>query len=145
MKKTDRDEAKEEKTREIQQKYVELQMLDQQMKQVQNQIQALEIQTAELDLVQKSLDEFSSVKPGSDSFVTVTPGIFAKAEIKDSEKVFLNIGAGAVVEKTIPEAKKIIVDQITEMRKLQEDLTTQLDNLASKAAKVEAELKKLVE
>ena len=138
-------EKTDDKKKQTQQKYLELQLLDHQMSQAQKQIQMLENQVAELDIVQQSLDSFATMKPGSESFVTLTPGIFAKSELKDVKHVVVNIGAGVAVQKTIPETKMILATQSAEMRKLQEELTAQLEKLAEKAEQVEAELKKIIE
>ena len=129
---------------DLQKKYMEFQMLQQQMQQVGQQIQALDSQASEMDLVQQALDEFGSAKTESDAFVTLTPGLFVKAKITNTEKVLLNVGSGAVVEKNIPDAKKVIAEQGTELRKLKVELTEQLEKLSEHGAKLQEELQSLV-
>ncbi len=136
---------KEEKQKEAQQKYVELQMVDRQLKQIQQQMQALESQSGELELVQSALDDFKSAKVGSDMFVTMTPGILVKAKLESNDFVLLNVGANTVVQKSIPDAKKILSEQTVEMRKLQQELAGQMNKLAQHAEKVQDELRKLIE
>ncbi len=68
-----------EPSKEVQQKYMELQMMQHQVQQVQQQVEALEAQAGEMDAVLEILDDFSVAKPGSESFVTLTPGLFVKA------------------------------------------------------------------
>lgn len=129
---------------EVRQKYMELQLLQHQLQQVQQQVQALESQSGEMDDVVQVLDDFAVTKPGSESFVTLTPGLFVKAKIAETDKVLLNVGAGAVVEKSIPDAKKVIAAQAVELRKLQQELSEQLQKLAGNAQKVQAELRNLI-
>jgi prefoldin alpha subunit len=138
-------DVKEAKQKEMQKKYMELQMVDHQMKQIQQQVEALEAQSAELDMVQAALDDFSKSKNDSELFVTVTPGIFAKAKLEKNDSVLLSVGSGVVVQKNIPDAKKVLAGQVVEMRKLQEELSGQLDKLSKHAEKVQEELKKLIE
>jgi prefoldin subunit 5 len=54
------------------------------------------------------------------------------------------VGGGAAVQKSIPEAKKIIVSQATELRKLQEELAEQVQKLTKRAEEVQEELRKLI-
>ncbi len=133
-----------EPPKEVKQKYMELQMLQHQIQQVQKQVQALEAQAEEMDVVLQALDDFSSSKVGSDMFATLTPGLFVKAKLVQTDAVLLNVGGGAMVEKNVPETKKIIATQAVELRKLQEELTEQLQKLAVHAEKVQEELRKLI-
>ena len=128
----------------VKEKYMELQMLQHQMQQVQQQVRALDAQAGEMDLVQQVLEDFSHTKAGSDAFVTLTPGLFVKAKVEKTDSVLLNVGGGAVVEKNIPDAKKIIVQQAVELRGLQEELSGQMRKLAGKAESVQEELRKLI-
>jgi prefoldin alpha subunit len=130
--------------KEVKEKYMELQMMQNQARQVQQQVQALESQAGEMDIVQQALDDFAQSKTGSPAIVTLTPGLFVKAKLEETDKVLLNVGGGAVVQKTIPEAKKVIAEQATELRKLQEELSTQLQKLAVNAEKVQNELRALI-
>ncbi len=130
--------------KEVQQKYMELQMLQHQLQQVQKQIQALEAQAEEMDVVQQALVDFSGAKPGSDMFVTLTPGLFVKAKLEQNDSVLLNVGGGAAVQKSIHDAKQIVAGQATELRKLQEELAEQLQKLAQHAETAQEELRKLI-
>jgi len=130
---------------EAQQKFVEFQMLHHQVQQMQKQMQALESQAEEMDLVQQALDDLSRSEVGSEMFVTMTPGVFVKAKLEDKEKVLLNVGGGAIVEKDVPGAKKIISEQGTELRKLHEELNQQYEKLTNRAEEIQREMQKLGE
>jgi prefoldin alpha subunit len=134
-----------EPSKEVKQKYMELQMMQHQAQQIQQQVQALEQQADEMDIVQQALDEFAVAKAGSPAIVTLTPGLFVKAKLEETDSVLLNVGGGAVVQKSIPDAKKVIAEQSTELHKLQEELSAQLQKLAANAEKVQDELRKLIQ
>lgn len=136
-------EKMNEPPKEFKDKYMEFQMLQRQVQQVQQQIQALDSQAGEMDFVMDALDDFSKSKPG-DGFVTLTPGLFVKAKIVETDKVLLNVGAGAVVEKSIPEAKSVIAVQTSELRKLQEELSGQMTKLVERAQHIQEELRTLL-
>jgi len=129
---------------EVQEKFMQFQMMQQQMQQVQKQLQALDAQAGEMDLVQQAIEDFSGAQKNSELFVTLTPGIFVKAKLEKTDSVLLNVGGGAVVEKTIPDAKRILADQTVELRKLQGELAEQLEKLGVEAQKAQEELRKLI-
>lgn len=130
--------------KEVQEKYMEFQMLQAQMQAVQRQMEALAEQAHEMDIVQNALDEFSKSKKGSDMFVTLTPGLFVKAKLEESENVLLNVGGGAMVQKSVPQAKEIVANQGSELRKLHEELAGQAGKLEEHALKLQSELRSLV-
>jgi prefoldin alpha subunit len=135
---------KQEVPKEVKQKYMELQLLQHQLQQVQQQVQALEAQAGEMDVVQQALDDFSISKAGSSSYATLTPGLFVKVKLEETDNVLLNVGGGAVVQKSVPDAKKIIAAQGVELRKLQQELTEQMQKIAERAEKTQEELRKLI-
>jgi len=135
------DEAQQQK---LQQKYLELQMIDQQMKQIQKQVEAVERQAGEIDEVQQSLDELGSSKPGSEMWVPISNGIFLKAKLEDNKKLGVNVGSNTVVAKDIPSTKSMLADQAVEMRKFQAELVEQFEKMAERAAELQAELQDLV-
>lgn len=129
---------------EVQKKVMELQMLQHQAREVQRQAQMLEQQAGEMELVQQAIDDLSRAKAGSESFVTLTPGVFVKARIENTESVLLNVGGGAVVEKAVPDAKELIARQTQELRKMQDEMVVQLQKIMQHAEKSQEELRALV-
>jgi prefoldin alpha subunit len=127
----------EAKKKELQQHYLALQLYDAQIKQVQKQVQAVEAQLMEVDQVQLSLDEFGRTKPGSEALVPVSNGIFARAELRDTAKLLVNVGSGAVAEKTVAEAKELLKGQAAELRKTEQELLQAIERLAGEAEKAE--------
>jgi prefoldin alpha subunit len=132
---------KEAKKQELQRKYVELQILQQQMMQIQRQSGMIESQIEEMSLVKQALDDFAKAKKGDDMFVTLTPGILVKAKLEQESEVLLNVGAGAVVQKNVPDAKRVISKQESELKKVNVELAQQLEHLVKRAKELGAELK----
>jgi len=132
-----------EAKQELQQKFMEMQMLHQQMGQMQQQIQAIEQQVGEVEMVQQSLEDLSNTEKGTEALVPVSSGIFVKTKLEDTSTVQVNVGGGTVVEKNIPDTKKMLSTQISEMRKVQQEITKNLEEMQKKAADVEAEIDKL--
>ncbi len=133
----------EEQVKNLQQKYLELQLLDQQMKQVQKQVAAIERQAAEVEEVQKSLDELSASRQGSEMFVPISNGIFLKARLEDNKSLAVNVGGSTVVKKDIPSTKAMLAEQAADMRRFQEEMVEQFQKMAERAAELQAELQDL--
>jgi len=135
----------DKKRQELSQKYMELQMLDSQIKQIQAQAQAFEAQVIEVEKISQSLDELGNVKAGTEIFVPVAQGIFAKAELKENKDLIVAVGGASAVSKPISGVKEMLVNQIVEIRKFQQEMAKQLEKLAFEADKVEHSLTHLLE
>jgi len=136
---------KEQKQQVAQQKYMELQMVNNQVKELQKQIQALENQVGEVDNILNNLDELKEIKVGSEILVPVANGIFLKAELKDSNNMKVNVGSNTVVVKTIDETKKLLGDQSIEISEVHDQLVAQLKKIMAHAERTEEELKGMVQ
>ncbi len=139
-------EDKEIKAREMkaQEKYIELKTLEQHIKQLQSQLEMITDQLIELTVTSNSIGEFSRINSGKEVFVPLSSGIFAKAAIKDTSELLVNIGANIVVNKDIASAKKLIQNQAEEIKKVQSRMINELEKMAAHAAQLEAQLQSLV-
>lgn len=126
--------------KEAQQKHIEMHLLDQQIKQVQKQLQLLEQQILELNATKDALDDFAAIKPGTEILVPISSGIFVKGQIKDNKELTVNVGANVAVNKSIPETKKLLEEQLEEIKKFQQELILNLQKLGLKAQEIEKEL-----
>lgn len=132
-----------ENEKQLQQKYVQMQVLDHQIKHAQKQIQLIEQQSMELIVAMQALEEIKTAKPGSELLIPLASGIFAKAELKDNSGLILNIGANTAVVKDIPSTMKIIDKQMKEMKSVQEQLFAELQHMVAEARHLESEIGKL--
>ena len=134
----------ENKDRKAQEMYMEFQVLDQHIKQLQKQLEMVTHQLIELTVTSNSLDEFNNIKNEKDVFVPLSSGIFAKASIKDTSQLLVNVGANVVVKKDVAETKKLISNQIEEIKKVQKNMIDELDKMTEHAAQLEKQLQDLV-
>ena len=134
-------EGKEKKAQEM---YMEFQMLEQHINQLQKQLEAVTHQLIELSVTSNSLDEFNKIDAGKEIFVPLSSGIFAKANIKNTSELLVNVGANVAVKKDVPSTKKLIQNQIEEITKIQKQMIDELEKLTNHAAQIEMQLQKLV-
>ena len=94
-------------------------------------------------MTNQGLEDAKKIKPGTEILVPLSGGIYAKAELKDSKNFIVNVGANIAVVKDLDSTKKLIENQIDEVKNLQEALVNQLQNQTTKAAMLEQEMNKI--
>ena len=134
----------EEKEKKAQEMYMEFQALEQHIKQLQKQLEMVTHQLIELNSTNNSLDEFTKINAGKEIFVPLSSGIFAKASIKDTSELIVNVGANVVVKKDVISTKKLIQNQMEEIKKIQRQMINELEKMTSHAAQIEMKLQELV-
>lgn len=129
----------------MQEKYVELQLLSMQIKQVEEQLNLLDQRTMEMINLQESLHRLHELKQNSKAFVPLGQGIFASGTIDNTNEVLLNVGASVIVKKNTHEAEETVAKQINQLEDLTLELSHSLKEFAIKAQAVEAEIDKFAE
>lgn len=133
-------EASKEKLEAMQQSYMHLQMLDQQMKQVQENLAQLDKQKIDLLQVQQSLDDLKKAGINSETLVPLSAGIFVKAELKNNNTMLVNVGGNITVEKTVEETKEMVSQQLQELKNLEKEMEIQLRKFAEEAILIETKI-----
>lgn len=127
---------------EQQKKYIEYQILNNQIKQISNQIGLLDQQLVELNGMEIGLIDLEKNKVGSSLLVPVGSGVFVEGELKDNKNVFMNVGAGVVVKKNFNETKSMLDKQMQETANVMQQLEMELINLSSRVKEIQGELSK---
>jgi prefoldin alpha subunit len=135
----------EDKQKLAQQKYMELQMMAQQHNQIQKQMQLIQQQIEELNSTKEALDEISKAGIGKEFLVPVSSGVFVKGQIKDTQKIIVNVGSNVAVDKTIPEAKSMVDEQLTEIEQFKRELLSNKLRLESTIEHFQKDLQHLIE
>ena len=118
---------------EIQRAYIEFQIIEQQLKQSQQQILLLQQQTEELNILIDNLENLKKLKPNTSSYSHLGPGIAVKTKIEEPDHVLISVGSKTMVKKTIPEAQKSIKKQLDDVQEFTKTLQKEMENLASHA------------
>ena len=134
-------EGKEKKAQEL---YMEYQALDQHIKQLQKQLEMLTGQLMELNGTSNSLDEFSKITPGKEIFVPLSSGIFAKASMKETSELLVNVGANVVVTRDISSTKKLIHTQTEEIKKMHKRMMDELEKATKRAGEIEMQMQSIM-
>jgi prefoldin alpha subunit len=129
---------------ELQKKYMEYQMIEQQVKATQEQLEKFEQQLQELDGVKTALTDIKNSKEGTETLVPLSSGIFIFASLANTKKCKVNVGAGVCVEKSIDDTKALLEKQQTEIEKYREQVTQHLTMFAEQLQKAEKEMETLI-
>ncbi len=119
---------------------VKLSMFEQQIQQLQQQLQAVEQAVVEMSGLNLGLDELVGSKD-KEILAQIGRGIFAKTKLV-SEELTVDVGGKTFVNKTIPETKKIIEEQIKKLEEVKKDLNDNLEKLTGELMKVYIEAQK---
>lgn len=92
-------------------KYMQLQLLQQHTQQIAEYLEKLLLQQKELGASIEALSELQKTGLNTEILAPVANGIFLKAELKDNQRLVVNVGAEVTAEKTIPEVITLLEEQ----------------------------------
>lgn len=110
---------------------IQMQALEQEADVLNQQMQLIEQNLAEIKGLGLSLEEIEK-KENKEILVNIGKKIYLPVEIKDNS-LFIEIGKGNFVKKTCSEARDLIEEQIKKLIVSREDVTARLDELQQKA------------
>jgi prefoldin alpha subunit len=127
------DDNNSDKKESEQNKYIQLQMIDQQARQLQQYLQTFDQQLLEIRSVITSLNELAKLKKGDSMLAPIANGIFVKAKLEESKEVRVNVGNNTVVTKSVEGAIKMLEDQEAEINQYKSDVLAKFDGLLKQA------------
>lgn len=116
-----------------QQLMLKLSMFEQQIQQLQQQLEAVEKGIIELNSLSIGLDDLKG-KTNKEILAPIGRGIFVKAKLS-SEDLLVDIGEGNFVKKEIPDAKKLIGEQVQKLEDIKIELNNAMENLGQELNK----------
>ncbi len=135
--------AKKEPEKELQTKYIQYQLLRQQLTAFSEEKALIDEKINELNATIDALHKLEDAKKGGEIWSPLGSGSFVRSDIKDVEKVMIAIGAGAVVRETRERAIEIFQGRLEELNKLQSDILRELEIIARTVQRLEPELEML--
>lgn len=95
-------------------------MMEQQLQQLQQQLEAVERGINELERLEMGLDEIPGSKD-KEILAQIGRGIYVKAKLV-SEELTVSIGDNNFVKKSVPETKELIKEQIQKLKEVENEL-----------------------
>lgn len=119
-----------------QEKYMQFQMLQQQMEKISEHLEMLSQRQAELDISCNAVAEIRKTAVGNEILVPVADGIFVKAKLLDNQKLIINVGADTTVEHSVEQVVGLLeqqqqemIERIAEVEEVQAQLQSQVTAL----------------
>jgi prefoldin alpha subunit len=109
-------------------------MFEQQIREIQQQIEAIERGMVDLNSLNFGLDELVG-STGKEIFASVGKGIFIRAKLI-SEELNVDIGSGNLVKKSIPETKQLIEEQVNKLGDIKKELEHNLEELGEELGRM---------
>jgi len=109
-------------------------MFERQINELQQQIESVERGIVELDTLNFGLDELVG-NTGKEMFAPLGKGIFVKAKLI-SEQLTVDIGQGNFIQKSIPETKKLIQEQVLKLQGIKKELEENLEAIGEEVTKL---------
>ena len=135
--------AEEDNKSKIEEKYMMLQLIGSQMKELEKEISTIEEKSEDMINMKSQLSNLSELKLNSKSLAPFGLGLYVESEIKNTKQVLVNVGAGVLVKKSVGEARDLIGWQIKQTKDIAEKLTNNLAALATRAQEIENEAEEL--
>ena len=121
----------EEKQQEL---LFKLSVFEQQIRQLQQQINAIEQGILELESLNIGLDEIKNSE-GKEIFAPIGRGIFVKSKIL-SDDLTVDVGGKNFVKKSVPETKEMIKKQVEKLEEIKKDLNNNLFEIGKEAERL---------
>ena|SRR3989338_3415064 len=144
-KKTAKNEHKENRQEELQHKYIELQILKQQISQYVEQKQALDEKQGEMNATIEALRKIDTIKEGDEMWSSLGSSTFVRSDIKDTKKVLVAIGAGVVTKEPVERAIEILESRVKDLDALSTQIVEQANALLERINELEPQVQKLME
>ena len=128
----------------LKEKYAEFRMAMAQIKQVQEQLEAVEQKKQELEDAAEGVSQLKNASKGAKMLAPVTDGIFVKTTLESTDEVLVNVGSDICVKKTVEEATSILRAKQQELMSYHELMLEELNKLTDTANMLEKELGRLV-
>ena len=126
--------------KEMQQKYMEYQMLEQQGKQIEKQLKQVDTQADEIDKISECIEDISKPEASKKMFIPVSSGVYLQGEISDPDTFLVNVGSNVLVKKTASETKELIVKQKGELERAKAQIMEEHSKIQSRMLVIEREL-----
>ena len=131
--------------KELQRKYLQLQLYKHQLNTLIEQKNSIESRVEELRMTIHALEGLEKIKKGDEMWSSVGSSAFVMSDIKDTENVLINIGAGVVIKNTRKRSAEILQSRLNEMEEVNMSLMAEIIKYSEEVSKLEPEVQRLAQ
>lgn len=108
---------------------------------IQTQLQSLQLTDAEIE---RSKEALKNIKEGKTALFSLSSGVFASGELKDINRLLLNVGSGIFVEKDIDSVVKFLDERKEDIASARNDLLKGMQAISLRLRDLDKELRELL-
>ncbi len=132
-------------SRELQTKYVQLQLMKQQISAFMEEKNLIDEKISELAVAVDALNRLDDVKKGEEMWSSLGGSVFVRSDVKDVEQVLIGIGAGVVLKKQRNDAIAALQSRLDELTTLDRNIVAEINKLSEHMESIESDVQKLAE
>ena len=121
---------------QMQHKYMEFQMFQKQVEQLNEHLETMNQQDTELDISINAIKELAQTKIDTEILAPIANGIFVKSKLIDNQTFIVNVGADTTVERVplevialLQQQKEELASNMVEAQQVLQQMTTHLRNI----------------
>jgi len=123
----------------------EMQAYREQAQLMQQQMANIQLNYASLESAIQTLENIKKINKDEDVLLPVGSGAYIKSRIGNNEVALIDVGAGVIVEKPIPEAVLLLKARMNEIDSMRDKLQSSFEDVSKKMKELEESANKLVE
>ena len=131
--------------KELQRKYLQLQLYKHQLNTLVEQKNTIESRVEELKMTIHALEGLENVKKGEEIWSSLGSSAFVMSGIKDTDNVLINIGAGVVIKNTRKRSMEILQSRLNELEEVNTALMAEIIKYSEEVGKLEPEVQRLAQ
>ncbi len=128
---------------EIEKKVMEFNMFEMKLNELGQQKELIEKQINEFKSLQFSLDKLEDIKKQTEMFSLIGQDTFIVSDLKENDKVLVNIGSKIFVKKNLEDAKETIGKKIVQIEEINDNLNQTAEKILEKLNQLGQEIKTL--
>jgi prefoldin alpha subunit len=122
----------------------EMQVYREQAQVLQQQLANLQLNYASLQSAIQTLESIGKLTDKEEVLLPIGSGAYVKAIIREREVALIDIGAGVIAEKPIPEAVKLLNSRAEESEAMREKIQKSFEEVSGKMAELEETANRIV-
>jgi len=140
VKKTD-DNKIEEKVRE---EYIKYKIIEEQLGTIISQREVIRQNIEDINKTIETIDKISEIKEIKEVWFLLGNDVFVKGNLLNTNKFFVNVGSGIILEKNIEETKNLLNKRIDVMKESLKKIEKNIELQAKRMEEIETRIQKLL-
>lgn len=125
-----------ENQNEMQSRLIEINMLENKLRQLEQSLNIIDQQIMEQQLLQLNIDELKKTKKGQEMLFPLGKNVFVRGKVEDHE-LLVKIGGRVVVKKDTEKAKDVIERQKMQLVGIREEISNEIEKILNEITLIE--------